>query len=98
MDFYVYSRQKAKRESYKINEPTLINAITDSLLNLNVFARNNNIVSICRLQSDDVTEENSRPGNVVMTEQDAIKIKDYVMVCKDEVMFIARLELHVLWE
>jgi len=85
MNFYVYSRQKAKRTSYKICEPTFIISITDPLLNLNTFASNRHIVGICRVQFDDVTEETVRPGNVLMTVQDAIKIKDYVMTYKDRV-------------
>ncbi len=85
MNFYVYSRQAAKRASYKINEPTLIISITDSLLTPNSFARNSNIVSVCRVQFDDVTEENIRPGEVLMTEKDALKIKNYVLKYKDKV-------------
>ena len=85
MKFYVYSRQKAKRTSYKIKEPTLIISITDPLLNINTFAPNSNIVSICRVQFDDVNQENVRPGEVLMTPQDAAKIKEYVMAYKDKV-------------
>ena len=85
MNFYVYSRQKAKRESYRINAPTLIISITDPGLNPNTFARNSNIVGLCRLQFDDVTEENARPEDVMMTPRDAEKIKDYVLRYKDRV-------------
>jgi protein-tyrosine phosphatase len=85
MNFYVYSRQKAKRASYKIKEPTLIISITDPLLNINTFAPNSNIVSICRVQFDDVNEENARPGEVLMTSQDAAKIKEHLMTYKDKV-------------
>ena len=85
MKFLVYSRQKAKRESYRINEPTLIISITDPILGPNTFARNSNIVSICRVQFDDVTEENARPEDVLMTSSDASKIKDYVLKNKDRV-------------
>ncbi len=88
MKFYVYSRQKAKRESYRINEPTLIISITDPILGPNIFARNSNIVSICRVQFDDVTEENARHNDVLMTSSDASKIKDYVLRYKDRVRCI----------
>ena len=85
MKFYVYSRQKAKRESYRINESTLIISIADPGLAPNVFARNSNIIGLCRLQFDDVTEENARPEDVLMSDSDAAKIKDYVLRYKDRV-------------
>lgn len=85
MNFFVYSRQKAKRESYRLNEPTLIISITNPILGPNVFSRNSNIIGLCRLQFDDVTEENARPEDVLMSESDALKIKDYVLRYKDSV-------------
>ena len=83
MKFFVYSRQRAKRESYRISEPTLIISITDPSLIPTSFARNSNIIGLCRLQFDDVTEENARPEDVLMSDSDALKIKDYVLRYKD---------------
>ena len=83
MKFFVYSRQRAKRESYRISEPTLIISITDPSLAPNTFARNSNIIGLCRLQFDDVTEENARPEDVLMSDSDALKIKDFVLRYKD---------------
>ena len=88
MKFLVYSRQRAKRESYRISEPTLIISITDPILGPNVFARNSNIIGLCRLQFDDVTEENARAEDVLMSDSDALKIKDYVLRYKDRVACI----------
>ena len=85
MKFFVYSRQRAKRESYRISEPTLIISITDPALAPNTFARNSNIIGLCRLQFDDVTEENARPEDVLMSDSDALKIKDFVSRYKDRV-------------
>ena len=85
MRFYVYSRQKAKRESYRLNEPTLIISITDPILGPNTFARNSNIIGLCRFQFDDVDEDTCSAGDVLMTSEDAAKIKDYVLAYKDKV-------------
>lgn len=85
MRFYVYSRQKAKRESYRLNESTLIISITDPILGPNTFARNSNIIGLCRLQFDDVDEDTCSAGDVLMTTEDAAKIKDYVLAYKDKV-------------
>ena len=76
MDFFVYSRAKAKRESYRIKKPTLIISITDPGLNPNAFARNSNIVGLCRLQFDDVDEDTCSEGDILMTSEDAAKIRD----------------------
>ena len=85
MNFYVLSRQSAKSESYRLTEPTLIISITDPALELNSFADNKNIVGICRVQFDDVTKENARPSDVLMSPEDAAKIKDYVISYMDKV-------------
>ena len=85
MEFYVYSRQKAKSESYRLKVPTLIISITDPLSTLNTFAQNRNIVSICRVQFDDVTRENAGPDDILMRVQDAQKIRDYVRAYADKV-------------
>jgi predicted protein tyrosine phosphatase len=85
MDFFVYSRAKAKRESYRIKKPTLIISITDPGLNPNAFARNSNIVGLCRLQFDDVDEDTCSEGDILMTSEDAAKIRDYVLAYKDKV-------------
>lgn len=85
MKFYVYSRQKAKRESYRLSEPTLIISITDPILGPNTFARNSNIIGLCRLQFDDVDEDTCSSGDILMTSEDAAKIKDYVLAYKDKV-------------
>ena len=86
MNFYVYSRQKAKKESYKIKEPTLIISVTDPSASLNNFSHDNrNIIAICRLQFDDVTPETKGDGEVLMTAADAKKIKDYVLAYKSRV-------------
>ena len=85
MEFYVYSRQKAKSESYRLKVPTLIISITDPLGSLNTFAQNQNIVSICRVQFDDVTRENAAPDDILMNVQDAQKIRDYVRAYMDKV-------------
>lgn len=85
MDFFVYSRAKAKRESYRIKKSTLIISITDPGLNPNAFARNSNIVGLCRLQFDDVDEDTCSEGDILMTSEDAAKIRDYVLAYKDKV-------------
>ena len=85
MNFYVLSRQKAMNESYRLNEPTLIISITDPALDLNSFADNKNIVAICRVQFDDVTKDNARPCDVLMSTRDADKIKEYVISYMDKV-------------
>ena len=85
MEFYVYSRQKAKSESYRLKVPTLIISITDPFGSLNTFAQNRNIVSICRVQFDDVTRENAGPDDILMRVQDAQKIRDYVRAYADKV-------------
>ena len=85
MEFYVYSRQKAKSESYRLKVPTLIISITDPLSTLNTFSQNRNIVSICRVQFDDVTRENAGPDDILMRVQDAQKIRDYVRAYADKV-------------
>ena len=85
MEFYVYSRQKAKSESYRLKVPTLIISITDPLSTLNTFAQNRNIVSICRVQFDDVTRENAGPDDILMRVQDAQKIRDCVRAYADKV-------------
>lgn len=88
MKVYVFSRQRAKKFSYKVAEPTLFISITDPAKDLNVFAPNPNIVSICRLQFDDTDTETLRPDEIIMTEKDAAKIKQYVMAFKDKVQCI----------
>ena len=85
MNFYVLSRRKAMNESYRLNEPTLIISITDPALDLNSFADNKNIVAICRVQFDDVTKDNARPCDVLMSTRDADKIKEYVISYMDKV-------------
>jgi predicted protein tyrosine phosphatase len=83
MEFHVYSRTKAKRESYKFKKPTIIISITDPTKDLNIFAKNPNIVAVCRVQFDDTDKEIFRPGEVLMTKADAKKIGDFVRAYKD---------------
>lgn len=85
MNFNVYSRQRAKKESYRLKEPTLIISVTDPLAPINNFAKNRSIVSICRVQFDDVTPESASDGDVLMSESDAEKIRDYVRAYKNRV-------------
>jgi protein-tyrosine phosphatase len=85
MKFFVYSRAKAKKASYKINEPTLIISITDPAKTPNVFAKNSNIVSICRVSFDDTDPDILINGEVLMTQSDANKIKDFIMAYKNKV-------------
>ena len=85
MNFYVYSRQKAKKESYRLKTPTLIISVTDPSAGLNNFARNRSIFAICHVQFDDVTPESVGADDVLMTERDAEKIRDYVRAYKSKV-------------
>jgi predicted protein tyrosine phosphatase len=85
MEFHVFSRSKAKKESYKISKPTIIVSITDPDKNINTFADNDNIVSICRVQFDDTEPDCMLNGEIVMTEKDAEKIKNFIFTFKDKV-------------
>ena len=85
MKFYVYSRQRAAQESRVISEPTLIISITDPGRELNDFAENEHIKAICRVQFDDVTRNNARECDVLMTPRHAELIKQYVRRYIDEV-------------
>lgn len=86
MNFYVCSRENAKRMSYKICEPTLIISITDPNKMPNNFAKNPNIKSICRVMFDDIDKNEEKEGYLIaMTEKDAEKIKSCVEKHKDKV-------------
>ena len=84
MEFKVYSRNKAKKESYKLDKPTIIISITDPDKNLNTFANNPNIIAICRLQFDDTDPDIKLKYEVLMAPKDASKIKDFVEAYKDK--------------
>ena len=78
MDFFVHSRSVAKKASYKVDKPTIIISITDPDKELNVFAKNPNIIGVCRLQFDDTDPDIKLKYETLMTPQDASKIKDFV--------------------
>ena len=85
MEFHVFSRGRAKRESYKINKPTAIISITDPDKELNHFAKNPNIVGICRVQFHDTDPDILVRNEILMTNEDAIHIKNFVIAMKDKV-------------
>ena len=85
MEFYVCSRQSAKRMSYKLKVPTLIVSITDIVSCPNSFGENPNIKAICRVTFDDVDPHYEVKCSNAMTEKDAEKIKSYVERYKDKV-------------
>lgn len=85
MEFNVFSRSRAKKESYKLDKPTIIISITDPDKDINVFAKNPNLVSVCRVSFDDTEPDVLLKGEVLMTAKDASKIKDFIMAYKDTV-------------
>ncbi len=85
MEFNVYSRSRAKKESYKLDKPTIIISITDPDKEINIFAKNPNLVNVCRVSFDDTEPDVLIRGEILMTEKDAAKIKDFVMEYKDKV-------------
>ncbi len=84
MEFHVLSRSKAKRMSYKFDKPTLVISITDPTKELNVFAKNPNIVSILRLQFDDTDPDILWDNEILMSKNDAEKIKKFIDFFKDK--------------
>lgn len=86
MKIFVMSRANAKRASYSWSIPVLIISITDTDKHLNSFSKNNpNIKAVCKVQFDDVDYETKLPHEMLMSEADAFKIKQYVDTYKDEV-------------
>jgi predicted protein tyrosine phosphatase len=84
MEFFVYSRSKAKKMSYKFDKPTIIISITDPDKGLNAFAKNPNIMSVLRLQFDDTDPDTLWGHEILMSKTDAEKIKQFINAFKDK--------------
>lgn len=85
MVFNVYSRTKAKSESYKLKIPTVVISITDPDKDLNCFAHNTNLVAVCRVQFHDTEPDILLKNEILMTASDAAKIRRFVDAYKDKV-------------
>ena len=79
MNYQIMSRSEAKRASYHITVPTIIVSITDPDRDVVRFcnAPNSNILGICRVSFDDIDRKQS-PDDILMSQEDAKKIKAFV--------------------
>ena len=86
MIYQIMSRNEAKSESYKLSARTLFISITDPDKDPVVFCKapHSAVIAVCRISFDDV-DQKKKPEDILMSDEDAQKIKKYVERYKDKV-------------
>lgn len=85
MLFQILSKTKAQRESYKIQIPSIIISITDPDKDRAHFASNPKIIGICRVSFDDADSHNKTDEEILMSVDDAKKIRSFIDRYRDRV-------------
>ena len=85
MIYQIMSRSEAKRASYGLKCPTIIISITDPDKDPVVFCKapHSPLVAVCRISFDDI-DQKKNPEDILMTKEDAERIKGFVERYKEK--------------
>lgn len=85
MIYQIMSRSEAKRESYSLKAPTIIISISDPDKDAVVFCKApySPLIAVCRVWFDDIDQKRNH-DDVLMSREDAEKIKNFIERYKDK--------------